>query len=268
MRKITYTGGLAVCAAMCAISASEAVEAQPLDNMQSSFANERVDGRNLSRVDHEQGWFEQSGGGWTEYGADGRARFRFEETGRDEWSVYLIDRSRNVSLALDVHRRMVTQSATGGRWVDLYPITNMAASRARYSEAVRSDSAVRGSFYQQQGRPEVMFQFADTHHCHVQNPSQMNAYGGWNRVRKVPRLAMRGEFTGACGWPNGFFRRVEDPAVYRLYGAGPMKLGRFACHVVDPRQMGLFGGFGLVATVEQSSDLFRGREQPTECADP
>jgi hypothetical protein len=249
---------------------------------------ERVDGSNLARVDYEGGWFEERRGGWAEYGLDGGVRFRFEETGRDEWSVYLLDRSRNVAIQLDVHRRMVTYAENGGRRNDLYPITDVTASWQRddgRESALRRDAdhggkpdggqapapsayATVGAFYRQLDRPEVMFQFAELHHCHVQNPSQMAAYGGFNQVREVPRLALRGNSTGDCGWPNGFFRRTDEPAVYRLHGPGAGRLGRLACHVVDPRQMALFGGFRLVAVVEQNSDLFRGREQPAPCSDP
>jgi hypothetical protein len=228
----------------------------------------RVDGSNLARANYAGGRFERTGDGWAEYDLGGRVHFRFEETGRDEWSVYLLDRSRNMRLVIDVHRRMVSIGGTSGRWDDLYPITDMAAARPLHSQAIPAGTAVRGSFYRQQDRPEVMYQFADAYQCHVQNPSQMMAYGGWNRVQTVRRLAMRGEFTGACGWPNGFYRRADQPAVYRLHGAGPANLGRYACHVVDPRQMELFGGFGQLVTVEATSDLFRGREQPSECADP
>lgn len=243
---------------------------------------ERVDGSNLARVDFAGGWFELRGGRWAEYGLDGRPRFHFEETGRDEWSVYMIDRSRDVAIQLDVHRRMVTFSENGRGRTDLYPITEVTASWQRdYSERPdtsgkpgvdpgpdRSAYAAVGAFYRQLDRPEVMFQFGAMHHCHVQNPSQMGAYGGFNRVRDVPRLALRGDSTGECGWPNGFFRRTNEPAVYRLHGPGASRLGRLACLVVDPRQMALFGGFRVVTVVEQNSDLFRGREQPAPCSDP
>jgi hypothetical protein len=242
---------------------------------------DRVDGGNLTRVDFDGGRYEQEDGYWAEYGRDGRVRFQFEETGRDEWSVYLIDRSRNVAIQLDLFRHMVTYAVNGGSRSDLYPILDAAASpkaddfqgaappqHARSTrDAGGSMSTVMGGFYRQQSRPEVVFQFGETLHCVVQNPSQMSAYGGFNRVRVVPRLAMRGNSTGACGWPNGFYHRATDPAVYRLYGSGPLRLGRGSCHVVNPPQMERFGGFRLVVEVEQSSDLFRGREQPTECPD-
>lgn len=91
-------------------------------------AQERVDGSSLTRADFVEGGFERRGESWVEYGPEGRTRFYFEETGRDEWSVYLIDRSRNVAIQLDVHRRMVTLLEDGRRQRDLYRITEVMAS--------------------------------------------------------------------------------------------------------------------------------------------
>jgi hypothetical protein len=238
--------------------------------------SERVDGSNLSRADFADGRFELSGGRWSEYGRDGRPRYQFEETGRDEWSVYLLDRSRNVAIQLDVYRHMVTVAENGGPRADLYAITDAAASPRRdpypypqpYSQPYPGDYSASGSFHQERGRPDVMFQYADTGHCRVENPTQMDAFGGPARVRIVPALAMGGLFTGRCAWPNGFFRRSSEGAVYRLHGPGPYGLGRLACHVTEPRQMELFGGFGRVAVVDPKSHLFLGREAAGECSDP
>ena len=242
---------------------------------------ERVDGSNLSRVDFAGGRFEQGDGYWTEYGTDGQPRFRFEETGRDEWSVYLIDRSRNVALQLDAFRHMVTLFENGRLVRDLYPIIDASASHEdRYEPRVdfagkpgadqgpdRSGRPALGGFYRQRGEAAVMFQFAESLHCVVQNPSQMGSFGGWDRVLVVERLAMEGNSTGICGWPNGFYRRSNEPHVYRLHGQGALGLGHRACHVVNPRQMALFGGFAQVQLVEPSSNLFQNREQPGECPD-
>ena len=256
-----------------------------------------VNGSNLSRADFAQGRFVQEDRGWTEYGAGGEARFRFEETGRDEWSVYLLDRSRNFAIQLDVHRRMITLSANGGRRTDLYPITDMSAEPPvsfainqeprrgpdgagkpdggdddgdsdRDDADGRGEATPVGTFQREQGGAAVYLQFAERLHCVVQNPSQMEAFGGWEQVMTVPRLAMRGEDVGICAWPNGFYRRANEPAVYRLHGRGALNLGRLACHVVNPRQMELFGGFAQLRVVLPSSNLFQSREQPAECADP
>jgi hypothetical protein len=257
--------------------------------------SQAVNGSTLSRADFARGRFVQEDRGWTEYGSGGEARFRFEETGRDEWSVYLIDRSRNFQIQLDVHRRMITLSANGGPRSDLYPITDMSSEpavslaigpdprRARDAGGKPDDGrgdrddggaddedgdAPAGGFFREQRGQAVVYQFDETHHCTVQNPSQMTAYGGFEQVQVVRRLAMRGDNTGLCAWPNGFYRRSNEPAVYRLHGRGVLNLGRRACHVVNPRQMQLFGGWGQLRTVEPSSNLFQDREQPGECEDP
>lgn len=94
------------------------------------FANgpvtsDNVNGRNVVRADFGRGSFRQtSASGWTEFGPNGRAAFSFAETGRDEWSVYLIDRSRNVQLQIDLFRKKVSYGPIGGGRSDLYDITN------------------------------------------------------------------------------------------------------------------------------------------------
>ena len=248
----------------------------------------QVNGSNLSRADFAQGRFVQEDRGWTEYGAGGEARFRFEETGRDEWSVYLLDRSRNFALQLDVHRRMITLSANGGPRTDLYPIVDMSAEPP-VSDAIGPDprlaqdaggkpddtgaddedgDAPVGGFFRERSGAAVVYQFDETHHCTVQNPSQMVVYGGFEQVQIVGRLAMRGDNTGICAWPNGFYRRSNEQTVYRLHGRGLLNLGPRACFVVDPRQMLLFGGWAQLRVVEPSSNLFQDREQPAACPDP
>jgi hypothetical protein len=72
-----------------------------------------VNGRNVRKVQAGQGgavksvFVHASPGRWNETDAAGKPRFGFEESGRDEWSVYLLDRSRGVSIQLDLHTRKV-----------------------------------------------------------------------------------------------------------------------------------------------------------------
>src|SRR5688572_8883015 len=72
-----------------------------------------VNGRNVTAVDHgaggvKQGEFRQSGPRqWVEVNQKGEVGFGFEETNRDEWSVYLVDRSRGVEIQLDLFTRKV-----------------------------------------------------------------------------------------------------------------------------------------------------------------
>lgn len=89
----------------------------------------QVNGRNVSFVAFDRGSFRQQGKNWIEYDIDGRPAFTFEETHRDDWSVYLADRSRNVRLQLDLHRRKVGYAEAGGPTSDLYDIVSARAAR-------------------------------------------------------------------------------------------------------------------------------------------
>lgn len=84
----------------------------------------QVTGHNVSYVTFDRGSFRQQGGGWTEYDINNRPIFTFEETNRDDWSVYLYDRSRNVRLQLDLHRRKVGYGPNDGPMSDLYDIVS------------------------------------------------------------------------------------------------------------------------------------------------
>lgn len=66
-----------------------------------------VNGTNVARVEFNQGSVIQKAAAkvWVEYDPAGNAINRYEERSRDEWSVYLYDPSRNMRLAVDLHRR-------------------------------------------------------------------------------------------------------------------------------------------------------------------
>ena len=110
---------------------------------QGALTTEGVTGANLRRAEFAQGWFEQGGSGtWVEYGADGQARFTFQELGRDEWSVYIRDASRGMALQLDVYRKMIGITGNG----DLYAITaaKRIAPSGGSSKASYSSEGVNG----------------------------------------------------------------------------------------------------------------------------
>lgn len=86
-----------------------------------SFSFAQVTGRNLSTANFAAGAFVQvTDSTWHEINANGEMVFSFDEVARDDWSVYLFDSSRDMSLQLDVHRMMVMLD--GG---DLYAITHV-----------------------------------------------------------------------------------------------------------------------------------------------
>jgi len=87
-----------------------------------------VNGRNATAVDIGQagrklGEFRQTAARqWVEANAAGVVSFRFEETQRDDSSVYLVDRSRNVNIQLDLHTRKVMYSDGNAPRRPLYDI--------------------------------------------------------------------------------------------------------------------------------------------------
>jgi len=90
-----------------------------------STAQRGVNGYNVTQANYGGGFFRETGNGrWTEYDPNGHASYSFTETGRDEWSVYLNDRSRDVQLQLDLHRKWVSYGQNGDGKSDLYRITS------------------------------------------------------------------------------------------------------------------------------------------------
>ena len=93
-----------------------------------------VNGRNATAVDIGQagkklGEYRQTGPKqWAEINAAGAVAFRFEETNRDEWSVYLVDRARNVTIQLDLFTRKVMYGDAGSQ---RRPIYDVLAARAQ-----------------------------------------------------------------------------------------------------------------------------------------
>ncbi len=77
--------------------------------------------------DRINGVFKQIGGlAWREEDAEGKAVVEFDEVQRDDWSVYLRDPVRDVSIQLDLHRRKVIYAERGKAGADLYNIANIS----------------------------------------------------------------------------------------------------------------------------------------------
>lgn len=72
---------------------------------------------------------------WVEFDNTGRAAFRFDEVQRDDWSVYLVDRSRGVNLQLDLHTRKVMYSDATTQRSPLYDIMTALPAAAAQSPA-------------------------------------------------------------------------------------------------------------------------------------
>lgn len=96
-----------------------------------SYTSEGVNGPNLARVSFGNGVsrFEHAGNGvWQEYNEAGQPTARFQETGRDDWSVYANDAGRNIQLQFDVHRQMIGLAQNGGAMGDQWAM--VSAERA------------------------------------------------------------------------------------------------------------------------------------------
>ena len=110
-------------------------------------AGQPVNGRNVTFVsygpgDRELGVFLQRRGfTWREVNEGGNSHFDFDETGRDDWSVYLRDSSRNVSVQLDLYLKKIFFTDESGKRRELYAVRDASSkmngwlvSRAGYSD--------------------------------------------------------------------------------------------------------------------------------------
>lgn len=87
----------------------------------------RVNGRTATEAQytsfdgHDLGVYRHTGDGvWCEFDRLGTAHFVFDETNRDDWSVYLHDQSRDVAIQLDFHRSRVVYRNGSNDPADLY----------------------------------------------------------------------------------------------------------------------------------------------------
>ena len=51
-------------------------------------------------------------------------------------------------------------------------------------------ACVPAKFYRQADKPEVYYQYTSDLYCHVQNESQMAAWGGFNKVQVVKKMGV------------------------------------------------------------------------------
>ena len=93
------------------------------DQYRITEADERVNGRLVTNVSHGAGSFRLvSPGQWREFNISGTPTYSFRETGRDQWSVYLNDDSRNMQMQIDVHRNWIRLAWPGHPMADQYQI--------------------------------------------------------------------------------------------------------------------------------------------------
>ncbi len=97
-----------------------------------------VNGKNVTRViygnaDSELGSFVQAEEHiWIEKNLENQPCFQFNQLFRDEWSAYLFDPARNVSIQLDLWKQKVLYKSGTSAYSDLYAIRGVSSSPASY----------------------------------------------------------------------------------------------------------------------------------------
>lgn len=110
---------LAAAAAMMTLGTMAALPAAA----QSEANRNGATGRTVNWVAFAQGQYQrQPDGSWAELNSQGQITFRFRESGRDDWSVYLSEIGSDKQIQIDVFRMMVTIAQGGRPRSDLYPI--------------------------------------------------------------------------------------------------------------------------------------------------
>jgi hypothetical protein len=141
------------------------------------------------------------------------------------------------------------------------------AKARRYRDLVQiiSTSDLTSGYFRQNDRPEVYFVNAGTRtSCHVQNPSQMDVYGGFSQVKIVSGDAFRNgtQLTGPCLWPDGLYKSNDRAEVYYLYDNW-----KSACWVRTPQRVVQLGGWSRVRIVSQTprESFIVGRSYSESC---
>jgi hypothetical protein len=120
-------------------------------------------------------------------------------------------------------------------------------------------------FYKEKDRSEIyLVNSASRTICHVQNPSQMEVFGGFTQVRSMSSGSFRSgtQFTGKCRWPDGLYRSRERPEVYYLHGNGSL-----TCWVRSSERVGQLGGWAKVRLIKDTTlqSLAEGRRYSDAC---
>ena len=141
--------GLLQLAFTLVIGLSHALPVSAQQIAQSPALGAGVNGRNAASVSvgkegRKTGEFRQQGPGrWVEIDGSERQTYRFDEVRRDDWSVYLIDRSRNVDLQLDLHtRKVMIGEAKGGRR-ELYQILAAGTQGAQAQQGQQQQKQIQ-----------------------------------------------------------------------------------------------------------------------------
>lgn len=115
-----------------------------------SSSAQPVNGLNVSYVEYSQGGSSRAGTftqtnstTWVEESSHNNSRFTFRETQRDDWSVYLLDESRNISIQLDLHRKEIViywERPTRGKLYNILAVRAGGINNQNFYMILASDS--------------------------------------------------------------------------------------------------------------------------------
>jgi hypothetical protein len=95
------------------------------DQYEITSASSKLSGWLVQEVRFDKGAYTHQGGKrWVETDEGNKTRFTFTEVGRDDWSVYLKDPSRDVNIQLDLHTREIMYNAGNDQRRPLYKIVS------------------------------------------------------------------------------------------------------------------------------------------------
>ncbi|MBE9029759.1 hypothetical protein IQ266_08470 [filamentous cyanobacterium LEGE 11480] len=127
-RQIAAFSALALITAPAVALNSKIATATPVRQTMTLAARTQVNGRNVNFVRNaKKSYANRGNGNWVEMDSSNRVQFTFKEIKRDAWSVYLLDRSRNVQIQLDLNRKKIVFSNKTRRF-DLGNITSASAT--------------------------------------------------------------------------------------------------------------------------------------------
>ena len=106
---------------------SNEITGQPVSTSSDNQADTGVDWDNINLIGFGgqdagiEGYFQYNGNyEWAELDAAKNYRFTFEETHRDDWSVYILDESRDMEIEIDLYTNQINLSSADGPLRMLY----------------------------------------------------------------------------------------------------------------------------------------------------
>ncbi|MEC9343555.1 MAG: MliC family protein [Pseudomonadota bacterium] len=176
-----------------------------------SAARAQVNSSNVSAVYYNGGRFIRvEPRRWQEQGDNG-ARFDFEVLGPDESALYLIDRSRNVQIALDVSQHIILYSHNNEPFRELYRITAMESAAGQPQPPQQQSTTQIVTYACNEGIPLVV--------RYVNNPDTSLAFASHDSLPEI-RMEIAPSGSGARYVNGGYELHTKgDTAIFTFNGS-------------------------------------------------